>query len=52
MVLLSGILETALEYDYLTTNPARGVKVPLKGLKEKPTIIACNRRREPRAWDT
>jgi integrase len=39
-VLLSGILETAVEYGYLTTNPARGVKFPQKGLKEKPTIIA------------
>ena len=39
-VLLSGIVETAVEYGYLTTNPARGVKFPQKGLKEKPTIIA------------
>ena len=39
-VLLSGILESAVEYGYLTTNPARGVKFPKKGLKEKPTIIA------------
>jgi hypothetical protein len=39
-VLLSGILETAVEYGYLTTNPARGVKFPQKGLREKPTIIA------------
>jgi integrase len=39
-VLLSGILESAVEYGYLTTDPARGVKFPQKGLKEKPTIIA------------
>ena len=39
-VLLSGILETAIEYGYLTTNPARGVKFPQKGIKEKPTIVA------------
>lgn len=39
-VLLSGILETAVEYGYLTTNPARGVKFPQQGLKEKLTIIA------------
>jgi len=39
-VLLSGILATAVEYGYLTTNPARGMKFPQKGLKEKPTIIA------------
>jgi integrase len=39
-VLLSGILETAVEFGYLQTNPARGVKFPQKGLKEKPAIIA------------
>jgi integrase len=38
-VLLSGILESAVEYGYLPTNPARGVKFPQKGLREKPTII-------------
>ena len=26
--LLSGVLETAVEYGYFTTNPARGVKFP------------------------
>jgi integrase len=39
-VLLSGILESAVEYGYLQRNPARGVKFPQKGLKEKPAIIA------------
>jgi integrase len=39
-VLLSSILETAVEYGYLQLNPARGVKFPQKGLKEKPAIIA------------
>lgn len=39
-VLLSGILETAVEFGYLQTNPARGVKFPQKGLKERPVIIA------------
>jgi integrase len=39
-VLLSGILETAVEYGYLSTNPARGVKFPQKELKESPVIIA------------
>jgi integrase len=38
-VLLSGILETAVEYRYLEMNPARGVKFPQKGLREKPAII-------------
>jgi integrase len=33
------ILESAVEYGYLQTNPARGVKFPQKGLKEKPAII-------------
>jgi hypothetical protein len=31
---------TAVAYGYLTTNPARGVKFPQRGPKEKPTIIA------------
>jgi len=39
-VMLSGILETAVEYGYLTLNPARGVKFPQKVLKEKPAMIA------------
>ena len=30
----------AVEYGYLQTNPARGVKFPQKGLKEKPAMIA------------
>ncbi len=38
-VLLSSILETAVEYGYLEVNPARGVRFPQNGLKEKPAII-------------
>jgi integrase len=38
--LLSGILETAVEYGSLSMNPARGVKFPPKDLKEAPTLIA------------
>ena len=38
--LLSSILETAVEYGYLQANPARGVKFPTKGVKQKPTMIA------------
>ncbi|MEP7305194.1 MAG: tyrosine-type recombinase/integrase [Acidobacteriota bacterium] len=37
--LLSGILETTLEYGYLSTNPARGVKFPEKELKEAPALL-------------
>src|SRR5688572_2009289 len=39
-VLLSGILETAVEYGYLVSNPARGVKFPQQALKKKPAMIA------------
>jgi len=39
-VLFSSILETAVEYGYLPSNPARGVKFPQKGLGEKPAMIA------------
>jgi integrase len=39
-VLLSGILETAVEFGFIQANTARGVKFPQKGLKEKPAIIA------------
>ena len=38
--LLSGILETAVEYGYLTVNPARGVKFPPQKLREAPALIA------------
>jgi integrase len=38
--LLSSILETAVEYGYLQANPARGVKFPTKGVKQKPAMIA------------
>ena len=39
-VLLSSVLETAVEYGYLQANPARGVKFPQKALRQKPAIIA------------
>ena len=38
--LLSGILETAVEYGYLSTNPARGVKFPQKAINETPAVIS------------
>lgn len=38
--LLSGILETAVEYGYLAVNPARGVKFPQQAEREAPAIIA------------
>jgi len=37
--LLSGILETAVEYGYLAVNPARGVKFPPQALREAPALI-------------
>jgi integrase len=39
-VLLSGILESAVEYGYLEANPARGIKFPPKARKAKPAMIA------------
>jgi hypothetical protein len=39
-VLLSSILETAVEYGYLQSNPAPGVKFPQKALRRKPAMIA------------
>ena len=38
--LLSSILESAVEYGYLESNPARGVKFRQQGLKQKPAMIA------------
>ena len=38
-VLLSSILETAVEYGYLQANPARGVKFPQEALKVTPVLI-------------
>jgi Phage integrase, N-terminal SAM-like domain len=40
-MLLSGILETAGEYGYLSMNPARGVKFPEKELKEAPVLFTA-----------
>jgi integrase len=40
--LLSGIFETAVEYGYLTVNPARGVKFPQQALREAPALISGN----------
>jgi integrase len=38
--LLSGILEAAVEYGYLTVNPARGVKFPQQAERDARAIIA------------
>ena len=38
--LLASILESAVEYGYLESNPARGIKFPPKPVKQKPAIIA------------
>src|SRR5204863_7819230 len=40
LTLLTGILETAVEYGYITMNPARGVKFPQQAEREAPAIIA------------
>jgi len=39
--LLSGVLETAVEYGYLSMNPARGVKFPEKELKGAPVLFTA-----------
>ena len=39
-VLLSGILESAVEYGYLSVNAARGVKFPPPPRREAPAIVA------------
>ena len=39
-VLLSGILESAVEYGYLSNNAARGVKFPPPPRREAPAILA------------
>ena len=39
-VVLSSILESAVGYGYLQSNPARGVKFPQQALKKKPAMIA------------
>jgi integrase len=38
--LLASILESAVEYGYLESNPAHGIKFPPKPVKQKPAIIA------------
>ena len=38
--LLSSILESAVEHGSLDSNPARGVKFPQQGMKQKPAMIA------------
>jgi integrase len=38
--LLASVLESAVEYGYLESNPARGIKFPPKPVKQKPAIIA------------
>ena len=38
-IVLSTILDSALEYGYLTTNPARGVKFPPQTVRREPKIL-------------
>jgi integrase len=38
-IVLSSVLDAAVDYSYLTSNPARGVKFPLQGLRKGPKIL-------------
>jgi integrase len=38
-IVLSSVLDAAVDYSYLNSNPARGVKFPLQGLRKEPKIL-------------
>src|SRR5215831_11058550 len=38
-IVLSSVLDAAADYSYLNSNPARGVKFPLQGLRREPKIL-------------
>src|SRR5712691_3214871 len=38
-IVLSSVLDAAVDYSYLNSNPARGVKFPLQGLRKEPRIL-------------
>lgn len=38
-IVLSSVLDAAVDYSYLNSNPARGVKFPVQGLRKEPRIL-------------
>jgi len=38
-IILSSVVDAAVDYSYLNSNPARGVKFPLQGLRKGPRIL-------------
>jgi len=38
-IVLSSVLDAAVDYNYLNSNPARGVKFPQQGLRKEPRIL-------------
>jgi site-specific recombinase XerC len=38
-IVLSSVLDAAVDYRYLNSNPARGVKFPLQGLRKETKIL-------------
>ena len=38
-IVLSSVLDAAVDYSYLNSNPARGVKFPLQGRRKEPRIL-------------
>jgi len=38
-IVLSSVLDAAVDYSYLNSNPARGVKFPQQGLRKEPKIL-------------
>ena len=41
-IVLSSVLDAAVDYGYLNANPARGVKFPLQGLRKEPRILSAD----------
>src|SRR5260370_22189576 len=38
-IVLSSVLDAAVDYSFLNSNPARGVKFPIQGLRKEPRIL-------------
>lgn len=41
-IVLSSILDSAVEYGYLTLNPARGIKFPPKDVRSEPRVLGAD----------